>query len=302
MRSTDQALAVVLLMLPGLFASCSDDETNEGQVGGGAAAEAGESGSAQAGAESGGGPSEFGGQPAVGGASGSEPSSAGTQAAGGETGQGGAVGGEAGQGGATKTGDGGKPNEGGAWSGGGGEPTSGGSGGEAGASAAGEPVILFDGGAHDGLNFGGRLGLDQHCAAAKLAQSIPGSSTHALISVSATDELRDMPSLYGLPIDRAFVGPTGKKVADDFADLLDGSLDQSLTSADVSSAQFWISGSNADGTVRKTCDGWTSSEFSQLVTGSYGYPGSADSNWLTVTGGDVYCSASQYTVICAAFD
>jgi hypothetical protein len=163
-------------------------------------------------------------------------------------------------------------------------------------------VIIFDGGPHNGLNFGGRVGLDQHCATAQQSKSIPGKKVHALISVSAVDEMRDMPALYGVPTGRAFVGPTGKKVADNWADLLDGSIDQSLKAAGVTSADFWISGSHADGSVRSTCAGWTSNVFSDQVMGTYGEPASSDSHWITVTDGEVYCTASQYNVMCLAYD
>jgi hypothetical protein len=293
-----QLFALGALVVPAVFASCSDDETSSGrEVGGDGQGESGDAAVGDAGRESGG-TSSVGGEPSAAGASGSASSPAGGQTAGGVTGAGGV----------REPGAGGLQGDAGDRNGAGGEPARGGEGGvqagggEGGTPATLAPVIVFDAGPHDGLDFDGRPGLDQHCATAKLAKSIKGSVTHALISVSAADELRDMPALYGLPTDRSFVGPTGKKIADDFADLLDGSLDQSLNSADVSAAEFWISGSNVDGSVRKTCNGWTSAVFSQDVTGSYGYPNSADSSWLTVTGGDVYCSASQYTVICVAFD
>ena len=216
------------------------------------------------------------------------------------TSNGGAAGADNGQAGAD---EGGAPGDAGATNGGTGtDAGAGGGGGEGGVGpvALGH-VIVFDAGPHNGLNFGGRVGLDQHCATAKANKSIPGVFTHALISVSASDEIRDMPALYDVPTNLVLLGPTGKHVADNWADLLDGSIDQSLTDAGVSSADFWISGSNTDGSVRSTCNGWTTSEFSQQVTGTYGYPASSNSLWITITDGDVYCSASQYNVICLAY-
>ncbi len=293
MRSLQSGLWVMLVLVPAAFASCSDDESGSADQHGGASAagDSGHAGEAAAGASSNGGaPGEAGhangGAPRV--ADGGEPSAgdAGASSSGGAP--------SAGDGGAGAVGAGGAP---------GGATSEGGAGGEGGApSVDSRTIVLFDSGPRNGLNFGGRLGLDQHCALAKDKLAIPGAHTHALISVSATDELRDMPSVYGLPTNRAFVGPTGKKVADDFADLLDGELEQSLSDADISAAQFWITGSNTDGSVRTTCNGWTTSDFDQQVMGTYGYPGASDSSWLTVTGGQVYCSASQYTVICAAYD
>lgn len=240
--------------------------------------------------------------------------------AGGETGEAGeasggtnaAIGGQAGAGasapeGGAGAGDGaaGNGGESGGGAGNGGDGATGGSAAGAGGEASGPGslghIVVFDAGPHNGLDFGGRVGLDQHCATAKASGSVPGAVTHALISVSATDEIRDMPALYGVPTNQLLLGPTGKQIADNWADLLDGSIDQSLTEAGISSAQFWISGSNTDGSVRSTCNGWTTSEFSQQITGTYGYPASKDSLWITITQGDVYCSASQYNVICLAY-
>lgn len=295
MRSLHHGIWLLVTVVPVAFASCSSDEGGSANQDGGGSSDAGSPGHAgnpdaagtSHGGERGDAGSGSGGRPNVG--DGGDPN----------VGEGGAI--NVGDGGSPDVGEGGEPN-GGAGAGHAGAP-SGGSGGEAGAPAAELPaIVLFDAGPHNGLNFGGRVGLDQHCASAKQNLEIAGAFTHALISVSDTDELRDMPVVYGLPTNRAFVGPTGEKVADDFADLLDGDIDQSLSDAEISDAQFWITGSNADGSVRKTCNGWTTSDFSQQVTGSYGYPGSNDSSWLTVTGGDVYCSASQYNVICVAYD
>lgn len=293
MRSLTGVLGLLLVVVPGLAASCSGDDTTTAPGGGGEGGAAGESATA--------GKSTTGGKNTTGGTSSPNAGSGGDagDANGGTTS---ASGGQAGAGAAAPEGGAGSGNTGGEApvAGSGGEGT-GGAGGEAGAPSTPGPVIVFDAGPHSGLNFGGRVGLDQHCATAKASKSIAGAVTHALISVSATDEMRDMPALYGVPTDRAFVSPTGKQLADNWADLLDGSIDQSLSEAEVSSAQFWISGSNTDGSVRSTCNGWTTSEFSQQVTGTYGYPASKDSFWITITDGDVYCSASQYNVICLAY-
>ena len=295
MRSLNGVLGLLLVLVPGLAASCSGDETTGVAGGGGEGADAGES--AQAGSKNNsGGKNNVGGTAATSGGQGGDAGEANggtTSTSGGQVGlpEGGAGAGNAGAGNGGEAPTAGSAGE-----------NSGGAGGEAGAPSTPGPVIVFDAGPHNGLNFGGRLGLDSHCAAAKASKSILGGVTHALISVSASDEMRDMPALYGVPTDRAFVSPTGKQLADNWADLLDGSIDQSLKDAEVTTtAQFWISGSNTDGSVRSTCNGWTTSEFSQQVTGTYGYPGSKDSLWITITDGDVYCSASQYNVICLAY-
>lgn len=289
-------LRLLLVVVPSLAASCSGDSTTSTTGGGGEGGDAGES--AQAGKNANGGKNTNGGTSASNGGAGEagEASGGTTSAMGGQAGAG-AIAPEGGAG----VGNAGAGNGGEAPAAGSAGEATGGAGGEAGTPSTPGPVIVFDAGPHNGLDFGGRVGLDQHCATAKATQSIPGAVTHALISVSAADEMRDMPALYGVPTNRAFMSQTGKQLADNWADLLDGSIDQSLTEAGVCGAQFWISGSNTDGSVRSTCNGWTTSEFSQQVTGTYGYPASKDSLWITITDGDVYCSASQYNVICLAY-
>lgn len=294
MRSLHGVLGLLLVLVPALAASCSGDETNGAAANGGAGGEGGDNataGKSTAGSTS----SPNGGTGDAGDANGGNGASTNGQAGAGAAAPEGGAGGTKAAGG--NGGDGGETPMAGA-----GGDGNGGAGGEAGAPGTLGPVIVFDAGPHNGLNFGGRVGLDQHCATAKATKSILGAITHALISVSAADEIRDMPALYGVPTNRAFVGPGGKQLADNWADLLDGNVDQSLSAADVSNAQFWISGSNPDGSVRSTCNGWTTSEFNQQVTGTYGYPASSNSLWITITDGDVYCSASQYNVICLAYD
>ena len=293
MRSLHRVLGLLLVLVPGLAASCSGDTSSDEPGGGGDDGSGGE--------QTSGGDATSGGKQTSGGKSsneGGERTSAGEANAGASNG--GAAGNDSGQAGAD---EGGASGNAGAGNGGSGADAGAGGGGGAGGEGpvALSHVIVFDAGPHNGLNFGGRVGLDQHCATAKASKSIPGVFTHAFISVSAADEMRDMPTLYGVPTNLPFLGPTSKHVADNWADLLDGSIDQSLTDAGVSSAQFWISGSNADGSVRSTCNGWTTSEFSDQVMGTYGYPTSSNSLWITITDGDVYCSSSQYNVICLAY-
>ncbi len=96
-----------------------------------------------------------------------------------------------------------------------------------------------------------RYGVPVTCdVAAATAASLSYSNIHALISISATDEIRDMPSLYSLPEDRALVSSTGNQVADNWADLLDGTIDSSLQTAGVlTSSSYWWSASTFAGAL-----------------------------------------------------
>lgn len=159
-------------------------------------------------------------------------------------------------------------------------------------------MYLYDSGGTSGA-IGGRSGADILCYQAAGSSGLPDDATNrAFISVSANDEIRDLPSNYGVPTDRKIVGPTGIKVADNWADLLDGSIDNSLQAAEVTSADFWYSGSNADGSLAaEHCSGWT--EGSHPNQGWYGRPIQANDWWISR--GPAACGSSNYTVLCVAW-
>ncbi|HEY3494861.1 MAG TPA: hypothetical protein VGK73_09255 [Polyangiaceae bacterium] len=318
---------VTLGLVVGLaFAACSSDGDDDG--GAGTSGKAGKGGSASGGTAGKGGGTTGGaaGKGGAGGAGGAGAGSTGKAGGGSGTdsaGEGGAAGvmsggesgaGSAGEGGRGQAGEdtGGEAGETSSRAGGGGEggSTTGGAsdsgaGGEAGSGTPLAPIIVFDGGtANGGIEYTGRGGLDAVCAAAKGTLGISGGTPHALISVSESDAIADFPSLYGLPTDRPFEGPSGAVIADDFADLLDGSIDRSLEAAGVvvSEPGFWFTGSNSDGTASENnCSGWTSTDFSSTIRANYGYTGSTDSDGTWWLGSDVAtatCSAGQYHVLC----
>ena len=161
-------------------------------------------------------------------------------------------------------------------------------------------LVIFDGGSVSGA-IGGRSGADVLCGQAALSASgIPKSATtRALISVSADDQISDFPSRYGVPTDRQITGPNWEVIADDWNDLLDGSIDQSLDSAGAQTATgFWYTGSLDDGTVATTtCSGWTNG--SALFDGRYGRTAMTDDRWINT--GNATCGAVSYHVLCLAW-
>ena len=88
----------------------------------------------------------------------------------------------------------------------------------------------------------------------------------------------DMPGNYGVPTTMAIYSPTGVKIADNWADLLDGTIDASLangvlgTGADFSR---WWSGSLEDGSIMQTCNGWTDQS-----GGTDGNRANTDATWI----------------------
>jgi hypothetical protein len=172
-------------------------------------------------------------------------------------------------------------------------------------------VFLFDGNA-DGTVYGGRSGADALCAtaAARLADgSFAVSHVHAFLSVSDTDEIRDMPANYGVPTTRPVGSITGAVVATSWSGLLSGTLLQSLDSAGIRTAgSGWYSGSNPDGSVATlvtdggvhpyTCSGWTSSD--AFLDGEYGYGSATDSTWMGV--GQATCPLGNYSLLCIGWN
>ena len=148
---------------------------------------------------------------------------------------------------------------------------------------------------------GGRSGADVLCGQAALSASgIPiSATTRALISVSADDQISDFPARYGVPTDRQITGPNWEVIADDWSDLLDGSIDQALNSAGAHTAtNFWYTGSLDDGTVASTtCSGWTNG--SDLFDGHYGRNYNTDGRWIST--GNATCGAVSYHVLCLAW-
>lgn len=160
-------------------------------------------------------------------------------------------------------------------------------------------TVLFSGGGKSGA-LGGRAGADALCQAAPRPPLVPANArVRAFISVNANDEIRDFPALHGLVTSLPVLGPTGLKVADDWNDLLDGSLDMSLRAAGVlsTSENFWYSGSNTDGSVSaNTCTGWTAAN--TFLDGTYGYAPQTSGGWSTT--GAATCGAASYRVLCIA--
>jgi len=161
-------------------------------------------------------------------------------------------------------------------------------------------LVLFDGGGAIGP-LGGRQGADLLCGiAAESTVGIPAhATTRAFISVSASDEIRDMPVKYGVPTGRLVTGPNWSVIAADWADLLDGSLAMDLFAAGVQTFHdYWYSGSLADGSVSSyTCSGWT--DGSTPSGGRYGSVHVTSSAWINLGSG--LCGECTYHVLCLAW-
>ena len=99
--------------------------------------------------------------------------------------------------------------------------------------------------------------------AANRPLSLAGKTVHAFISISSTDCIAKMPGYFGFPDNIPIVMATDdtKIIADNWSDLLDGSIKMSLSDAFGWTGNYgWWSGSNTDGTYdvsSDNCSGWT---------------------------------------------
>lgn len=141
-------------------------------------------------------------------------------------------------------------------------------------------------------NLGGRSGADSKC---DLGAALGCSINRAFISVSATDEIRDMPTTYNIPTDKAIywynrsTGLITLAAANNWADLLDGSILASQSTGTGITKPAWMGG-NYDGSIctNNYCTAWTS-------TDGYGWIASYGTvNWEAM-GASGSCSAgNQY--------
>ena len=75
-------------------------------------------------------------------------------------------------------------------------------------------------------NLGGRSGADTKCVTAKkhwLLAKVK-SNFKALISVSSSDEIRDMVANYNVPSSAPIISPFNSVISDNFSDLIDGTI------------------------------------------------------------------------------
>lgn len=163
------------------------------------------------------------------------------------------------------------------------------------------PVYIFESTQWHNGDLGGRSGADSVCTVEVLNYpGLPTSKVKGFLSFSATDEIRDMPMNYGVPIDNWIVGPTRKKIASNWADLLDGNLEMSLFDAEIMSlsTHHWLSGSSSDGAIHaNNCEGWTTAR--STVWGRLGSPTQTNYGWID--NANTTCDYGSRRLLCIAW-
>ena len=159
-------------------------------------------------------------------------------------------------------------------------------------------VYLFKTDAHNG-GAGGRVGADSLCQT-KMTDSystLGCSSVRAFLSVDDSDEIQDMPTNYSVPTSYVIKSPDGTQIADDWADLLDGSIDNSLDTAGLGSTLYHWTGSSSDGSIRSgLCEGWTTGTGG--TRGDVGRKSSTDGTWLIYTFFECNTALPAFLCVC----
>lgn len=160
-------------------------------------------------------------------------------------------------------------------------------------------ILLYNAGAQGG-NLGGRSGADGLCVSEKPSGAYQ-TNVRALISVSGADEIRDMVSNYSVPTTHEIKSESGNVVANNWADLLDGSIDMNLLSAGVLMMPVhWWSGSDNTGALGTNhCLGWTSD--SSGDAGDVGF-GSDTADWFNETNFTCDGVMNEAALLCIAFE
>lgn len=147
----------------------------------------------------------------------------------------------------------------------------------------GTPIYLFevtnshDGDFDDDYNGNPREELDDLAVTEYLASytSLNCTEVHAFISVSGSDEIRDM-----LPGNRPIQTAGGQVIAASKSDLLDGDIIDSLNNLGVTSAENYWTGSTRSGALdNENCNSWTFATSDKYGTvGAFGYN---NFNWIS---------------------
>ena len=153
---------------------------------------------------------------------------------------------------------------------------------------------------YDG-NLGGRSGADAKCDIAKKYSLLTMAKTNirAFMSISATDEIRDMVSNYNVPSNAPIISPFGTTISDNISDHLDGDITKVIRKHFIKDyiEQYAYTGSTYSGALSSyNCANWTST----TAGNGMGQVADFDSTSSFVGGSGNNCSDAKY-ISCIAF-
>ena len=150
-------------------------------------------------------------------------------------------------------------------------------------------------------NLGGRSGADAKCVIAKKNWLLTMAKTNvrAFMSISGTDEIRDMVSNYTVPSTAPIISPLGTTISDNISDFLDGdTISKTIRTHFIkdSIAQYSYTGSTQSGALSSYhCANWTA------ASGNNGMRGDFDSTSLFLDSGSAPNCNSSLSITCIAF-
>ncbi|TAN41309.1 MAG: collagen-like protein [Nitrospirae bacterium] len=148
-------------------------------------------------------------------------------------------------------------------------------------------------------NLGGRAGANTKCIAS-VNKPAGYSNFAAFISVNATDTIAGRQAFSGLDISRTIRSTNGTIIANNWADLLDGSIDVSLNAAGITGS-YWNSGTKADGTLGETCSAWTVGVSGTGPLLDWGSESVTNTTWIYNPGSQDFCGDATSTLLCIAW-
>lgn len=144
-----------------------------------------------------------------------------------------------------------------------------------------------------------REGADSRCSSSRGGYTFPNNActnVRGFISVSGVDSIAAMPTAYGIDTGRMVHGPTGVLIANNWADLLDGSIANTLNAAGVVAGNWW-SFSTANGATGNDCADGVSSGAG--VTGILGSDSSTGAAWMLSNSSET-CD-QQHKILCVCY-
>lgn len=159
-------------------------------------------------------------------------------------------------------------------------------------------VLYSEGNLYSGMiSTGTRMSLDSLCQnSSNKPDNFPNYT--AFISFSG-DNISGFTGTYSVPSDAQIKSKTNQGIADNWADLLDGSIQQTLSATGVLSSpgdQWWSGSDSFGGDTVDTCTNWTTNA---TMAGTFGQADKTDSNWI-----DNYlttnCGDNKY-LLCIAY-
>lgn len=168
-------------------------------------------------------------------------------------------------------------------------------------------IVLYresDSASHDGgfaSSYGDRAGMDSFCGANSSSVTKPYDYPNHALFISAWGkgviEMKDPP--YNIPTDKPIVSKGGTLIANNWADLFNGTITNSLETAGVlPGSSSWWSGSEFDGTQAPNhCSNFT---VFAAGMGEMGMAGNTDMSWIRNSGSSCN-SGPTYYILCVAY-